>query len=211
MSIMTFYTNPQSRGSVVSWMLAECGLEEGKDFTTVNLEYDSAESPNGIKSPDYLAVNPMGKVPALVVHKSDGDVVITECSAICMYLADAYPEKNLAPAIDSPYRGSYYRWISYTHAVLEAAVFNKIMGFEVPADKKEMSGYGDFDAVMDVLQSALAGKTYLCGDTFTTADLFMAAYVGWYMQWDMMPKLPEFEAYAGIHMARDAFKKTQSQ
>lgn len=207
MSKMTFYTNPQSRGAVVSWILAECGLVEGTDFDKMIMEYDSDISPNGIKSPEYLAVNPMGKLPALVVHHSDGDVVLTEGSAICTYLADAYPEKNLAPSTDSPLRGTYYRWLFYTHAVLEAAVMDKAMGFTVSDDKTSTVGYGKFDLVIKTLENELTDTTYLCGDEFTTADLYLSNALGFYMQFGLVDKLPAFEAYVAKHTSREAFNK----
>lgn len=205
MSQLTFYTNPQSRGMVVRWMLAECGLVEGEGFTAIDMEMDSIENPNGIKSSDYLEINPMGKVPALV----DGDVVVTETSAICAYLADKFPEKNLAPTISDASRGTYYRWLFYTHGVLEPAAGAKYMDLLVPEDKSSMSGYGTFDDVITTLKTALSDTIYLCGDHFTAADLFLAANLGWFMQWDMVPKHPEFEAYVARHCSREAYLQTQ--
>lgn len=210
MSKMTFYTNPQSRGAVVSWMLAECGLVEGIDYTKTVIEYGSDTNPNGIKSPDYLAVNPMGKLPALVVHDESGDVVLTEGSAICTYLADAYPEKNLAPSVNSPLRGTYYRWLFYTHAVLEAAIMDKAMGVNIPADKTSTVGYGNFELVIKTLDDLLTDTTYLCGDQFTTADLYLSNALSFYMQFGLVDKLPSFEAYVGKHTARSAFKQAQA-
>lgn len=205
----TFYTNPQSRGAVISWMLAECDLVEGKDYETVIVQYESTESPNGIKSPEYLAVNPMGKVPALRVHDTDGDVIITEGSAICAYLADAHPEKALAPPVNSPLRGSYYRWLFYTHAVLEAAVMDKALGLAVPENMTSTAGYGNFELVMDTLANTLADTTYLCGDQFTAADLYLSNALHFYMQFNLMPKRDAFEAYVNRHLDRAAYQQSQ--
>lgn len=206
MSKMTFYTNPQSRGAVVSWMLAECGLVEGTDFDRVIMEYDSDASPNGVKSPGYLAINPMGKLPALVVHAPEGDVVLTEGSAICTYLADAYPEKNLAPRVDSPLRGTYYRWLFYTHAVLESAVMDKAMGLSIPAEKTSTVGYGNFERVINTLENELTATRYLCGDQFTTADLYLSNALSFYMQFGLVEKSSVFETYVSQHTERDAFR-----
>lgn len=206
MSNYTFYTNPQSRGAVVSWMLAECGLVEGHDFNKVIVEYDSNISPNGIKSSDYLSINPMGKLPTLVVHSGDGDVVITEGSAICSYLADAHPEKQLAPSLDSPLRGSYYRWLFYTHAVLEAAVMDKALGFEIPTDKTATVGYGNFDLVITALKNTLKDTSYLCGEQFSAADLYLSNALSFYMQFGLVEKSPELMGFVDKHTSREAYK-----
>lgn len=213
MSKFTFYTNPQSRGAVVSWMLAECGLVEGQDFDKVIIEYGSNKNPNGIKSPDYLAINPMGKLPTLVVHddgNQNADIVITEGSAICTYLADAYPEKKLAPNVNSPLRGTYYRWLFYTHAVLEAAVMDKVLGFNIPKEQMSTVGYGNFELVINTLKDVLKDTIYLCGEQFTTADLYLCNALNFYMHFGLVEKLPEFEAYVSKHTTREAFLQSQN-
>src|ERR1700744_68978 len=123
---LIFHTNPMSRGRIARWMLEEVGgpyRPEIRDF-------------QNMKSPDYLAVNPMGKVPAI----QHGDKVVTECAAICAYLADAFPKAGLAPPLDA--RGDYYRWMFFSAGPLEAATTNKALGFEVPAERRRMCGYG---------------------------------------------------------------------
>ena len=124
---LVFYTNPMSRGRIVRWMLEEVG----QPYRTELLDYGTT-----IKAPEYLAINPMGKVPAL----RHGDAVVTECAAICCYLADAFPDAGLAPPPGDRLRGPYYRWMFFAAGPLEAAATNKAFGFEVPAERKAMVG-----------------------------------------------------------------------
>src|SRR4051794_32436191 len=126
---LVFYTNPMSRGRIVRWMLEEVGAP----YRTEVLDYGTT-----MKAPGYLAVNPMGKVPAI----RHGDAVVTEAAAICAYLADAFPKAGLAPAPGERLRGPYYRWLFFGAGPIEAAATNKAMGFEVPPDRKPMAGYG---------------------------------------------------------------------
>src|SRR5579871_2114063 len=156
---LIFYTNPQSRGRIVRWMLEEVG----QPYRTEILDYAST-----MKAPAYLAINPMGKVPAL----QHGDAVITETAAICAYLADTFPAAKLAPPQGDKLRGPYYRWLFFGAGPLEAAWTNQAMGFVVPADKQRMAGYGSFTAVLDALENVLSGTKYLAGDSFTAADLY---------------------------------------
>ena len=157
---LTFYTNPMSRGRIVRWMLEELG----EPYETVLLGYASS-----MKAPDYLAINSMGKVPA-IVH--DGRVV-TEGAAICAYLADTFAQAGLAPAADE--RADYYRWMFFAAGPVEAAVTNRSLGVEVPADKRGMVGYGDLDAVVDTLEQAVTAHDYLAGDRFTPPTSTRAA------------------------------------
>ena len=142
---LTLYTNPMSRGRIARWMLEEIG----QPYDTVLLEYGTT-----MKAPEYLAINPMGKVPAI----KHGDAVVTENAAICAYLADAFPDADLAPALNA--RAEYYRWLFFAAGPVEQAVTNKSLGFEIPEGKSTMAGYGNFAAAMDVLEIAVRGKTY---------------------------------------------------
>lgn len=202
MSQLTFYTNPVSRGAVVRWLLTELEVE----YDTVVLTYDSTENPNGIKSSNYLAINPMGKVPAL----KDGDTIITETAAICAYLTDKFAEKELAPALNSPLRGEYYRWLFFAYGVLEPAVLAKSMDLIAPEDQQSTAGYGTFDNVINTLQAKLTASNYLCGDRFTTADLYLANALGFYLQFKIIPELPEFVQYVQFHSSRDSFAKAKA-
>ena len=185
---LTFYTNPMSRGRVARWMLEETGLP----YDTVLLDYGTT-----MKAPEYRAVNPMGKVPAL----KHGDTVITETAAICLYLADLVPEKKLAPPVGSPERGSYYRWISFM-APLEQLMVSKASGAALPDAR--MAGFGTEKDLLDTLEAALKDREYLAGDTFTAADLLVAAYVGWYLQFKLLEPRPAFVAFAARHQQRPA-------
>lgn len=161
---LVFFTNPQSRGQIVRWMLEEVGV----DYRTEVIRYGPE-----MKSAPYLGINPMGKVPALE-HRG---VVVTETAAICAYLADAFPDTGLAPALSQ--RGEYYRWLFFAAGPLESAVINKHLGFEVPAEREPMVGYGKYSTVMDTLEAALARFGYAAGETFTAADVYLGSHIGW--------------------------------
>ena len=163
---LVFYTNPMSRGRIARWMLEEVG----QPYKTELLDYATS-----MKSPAYLAINPMGKVPAL----RHGATVVTEAAAICAYLADAFPAAGLAPPPGSPARGAYYRWLFFGAGPLEAAATNKAMGFVVPEDRRAMAGYGSLDDVAETIEGALSKSDYLVGSSFTAADLYVGAQLGW--------------------------------
>ncbi len=176
------YTHPQSRGRIVRWMLEEVG----QPYRTEVLGYGE-----DMKSPAYLAINPMGKVPA-IVHRG---VVVTEAAAICGYLADAFPQAGLAPAQDDPLRGSYFRWLFFAAGPVEAAVSAKAFGLLAPPDKAGMVGYGSFERMADTLEKAAAGAApWLLGERFSAADVYLGSQVLW---GTMFKTLPEREAFAG--------------
>ncbi len=178
---ITLYTNPMSRGQIARWMLEEVG----EPYDIVVLDYDV-----GMKSADYLAINPMGKVPA-IVHAGK---VVTECAAICAYLADAFPAAGLAPATDG--RADYYRWLFFAAGPVEAAITNKALGFAVPEGRERLAGYGTFDHAIDALERAVSGPAWICGDRFTAADVYVGAQVDWGLSFGSIPSRPVFEAYA---------------
>lgn len=188
---LTFYTHPMSRGRIVRWMLEEIG----QPYETEVMGYGPA-----MKTPAYLAINPMGKVPAI----RHGDTVVTECAAILAYLADAFPAAGLAPAATSPLRGAYYRWLFFTAGPFEAAVADKVLGAGVPADKKGMVGYGSMSDMLDTLEKAVSGKTYLVGSSFTAADLYLASHLGWGMGFGTIEKRPAFVTYQERFVTRPA-------
>jgi glutathione S-transferase len=188
---LIFYTHPQSRGRIVRWMLEEIG----QPYRTELLEYATT-----MKGPAYLAINPMGKVPAI----RHGDMVVTEAAAICAYLADAFPAAHLAPPPGDRLRGPYYRWLFYGAGPLEAAWTNKAMGFVVPPERERMAGYGRFETVVDVLEQAVSRSEYVVGDSFTAADVYIGSGIGFGMQFGMIEKRPAFEQYCQRLSARPA-------
>lgn len=194
MTDLTFYTHPMSRGRIIRWMLEEVG----QPYDTQILGFEDS-----MKSPAYLAVNPMGKVPAI----KHGDTVVTECGAICAYLADAFPQAGLAPAHGSKLRGPYYRWLFFAAGPIEQAVGLKALGAEVPAEREKMLGCGSMDHVLDALEGALDGRDHLAGDSFTAADLYVASHLGWGMQFGTIEKRPNFERYVALHDGRPASKR----
>ena len=191
---LIFYTNPMSRGQIIRWMLEETGAP----YEQVLLDYGTT-----MKGPDYLAINPMGKVPAI----KHGDSVVTECSAICAYLADAFPEAGLAPAITD--RGDYYRWLFFAAGPIEAAFSNKAMGWEAPAERQGMLGYGNFDLVIDTMEGAIKGKTFIAGNRFTAADLYFGSMLDFMLQFGQIEMRPAFEAYLAPLKDRAAYKRAK--
>ena len=179
---LIFYTNPMSRGRIVRWMLEEVGAP----YATELLDYGTT-----MKAPAYLAVNPMGKVPAI----RHGSTVVTEGGAICAYLADAFPAAGLAPPPGDRRRGAYYRWMFFAAGPVESAVTNRSLGFEVPPGRELMAGYGSFAQVMDALEIAVGASEYVAGDTFTAADVYFGSQIGWGLQFGSIDKRPAFEAY----------------
>jgi glutathione S-transferase len=191
MADLIFYTNPQSRGRIVRWMLEEVGAA----YDTEVIAYDQ------IKSERYLAVNPMGKVPA-IRHRGH---VVTECAAICAYLADVFPQAGLGPREDE--KADYYRWMFYAAGPVEAALSNRAAGWEVPADKERMFGYGNTDRVIAVLDELLSLRDYVCGDRFTAADVYLGSQIMFPMQFGMLPEKDSFLRYRDRLTAREAYQR----
>lgn len=179
--MLTFYTNPFSRGRIVRWMLEETGAPYAQRI----LGYDTT-----MKAPEYLALNPMGKVPT-IVH--DGHVV-TEGAAICAYLADAFPEAGLAPPPGIA-RASYYRWMFFGAGPVEAAVTDRMMKVEPTPEQKRSVGYGDYTSVLHMLDQAVSAAPYLAGDHFSAADVYLGSQIGFGMQFGTIPASSALTAY----------------
>lgn len=189
---LVFYTNPQSRGRIARWMLEEAGAA----YETVVLGYADT-----MKSAEYLAVNPMGKVPA-IVHKGK---VVTEGAAICAYLADAFPEAGLAPT--DAERADYYRWLFFAAGPVEQAVTNNHAKFIPTPEQGRMFGYGNYNQTVDVLEQAVRAHDYIAGDRFTAADVYVGSAIGWGMMFGTLPRRDAFAAYWDRLTARDAYKR----
>lgn len=195
MADVTFYTNPMSRGQIARWALEEAGAA----YETVILDYAST-----MKEEPYLSINPMGKVPA-IVHQGQ---VVTECAAICAYLADAFPQAGLAPTAAE--RADYYRWLFFGAGPVEQAVTNRAMGFSPSADQGRMAGYGNYDLAVDVLEKAVAAHPYIAGERFTAADVYVGSQVIWGVQFGTLPKRAAFEDYIGRITERAAYKRVKA-
>ena len=191
MADLIFFTNPQSRGRIVRWMLEEVGVP----YETEIIPYDQ------MKSERYLAVNPMGKVPAI----RHGGHVVTEGAAICAYLADIFPQAGLGPRADE--KPDYYRWMFYAAGPVEAAVSNQAMGWIPTPDRERMFGYGNFDKVVSVLDELFSLRDYVCGERFTAADVYVGSQIMFPMQFGMMPERESFLRYRERLQARDAYKR----
>jgi glutathione S-transferase len=191
MADLILYTNPQSRGRIVRWMLEEIG----EPYETEVVAYER------LKDQTYLAVNPMGKVPAL----RHGGHVITECAAICAYLADVFPAAGLAPQADE--KADYYRWLFYAAGPVEAAVSNQAMGWTPTPERERMFGYGNFGRVLAVLDELFSLRDYVCGDRFTAADVYVGSQIMFPMQFGMLPEKDSFIRYRDRLQDRDAYKR----
>jgi glutathione S-transferase len=188
---LVLYTNPTSRGRIARWMLEEIG----EPYRVEVLDYATT-----MKAPAYLAVNPMGKVPAL----RHGDVVVTETAAICAYLADAFPQARLAPPPGDRLRAPYYRWLFFTAGPVEAAVSNQALGFKVPPERERMIGYGRIDLVVAALEAAVSRGEYLVGERFSAADLYVGSALGFGMMFGTIEKRPALARYWQRLSARQA-------
>jgi glutathione S-transferase len=195
MSKINFYTNPMSRGQIARWALHEAGA----DYEQHLLEYSGS-----MKAPEYLAINPMGKVPA-IVH--DGSVV-TECAAICAYLADTFPQAGLHPTAAE--RADYYRWMFFAAGPVESAITNRHMKWEPTEEQERMAGYGNYDKAVAALEGALSGKDYICGDRFTAADVYVGSQVDWGLQFGTLPASPALNAYAERLRQRSAYQASKA-
>ena len=191
---LVFYTNPQSRGQIVRWMLEETGAV----YETTLLDYGTT-----MKAPEYLAVNPMGKVPAI----RHGAQVVTEGAAICAYLADAFPEAGLAPAPAE--RGPYYRWLFFAAGPMEAVFTAKAIGWEVPDDKQGVAGFGNFDLTIETIAEAVAGKTFIAGDRFSAADVYVGSMLDFMLNFRMFSPRAEFDAYLAPLRERPAYRRAK--
>nr|WP_298104987.1 glutathione S-transferase family protein [uncultured Shinella sp.] len=177
---LVFYSNPMSRGRIARWMLEEVGAP----YRTEWLTYEGS-----MKAPDYLAVNPMGKVPAI----RHGKTVVTEAAAICAYMADAFPDTGLAPPTSQ--RADYYRWMFFAAGPLEMAVSLKTFGLSVPKDRERSIGCGSYESVLDALSYAVSRTPYIAGGTFTAADVYVGSHISWGLQFGTLEARPEYQAY----------------
>lgn len=190
---ITFYYSPQTRARSVASLLDE--LNAPHDLHVLNMK--AGEN----RQPAFMAINPLGKVPAI----RHGDAVVTEQVAIHIYLGDLFPEAGLTPALKDPLRGPYLRWMAYYAACFEPAIVDAYMKRE-PAPEM-MSPYGTYDQVMEIIRQQLSKGDYLLGDQFTVADVLWGTGIWWTLQFGLIPKFPEFEAYAARVSKRPSFTR----
>jgi glutathione S-transferase len=188
---MKLYYNPRSRAAIAKWMLDECGA----NYEIVPIDFEKREH----KTPEFLKINPAGKLPAFV----DGDSRIFENAAICLYLGDKFPEAKLAPKIGAPERGRYLSLMVYSTSQLEPSMADKLMGVETFPQR----GWTDFETAKDVIESELGDGPYLFGDWFTAADVMIGSMFIWRRMFAGQPDRPKLEAYVDRLLKRPAAPK----
>mgnify|MGYP001607354063 CR=1 FL=1 len=195
---LKLYSNAQSRGLVIEWLLIELGAE----FEKIELAYHTE-----MKSESYLKINPFGKVPTLV----DGDVVIYEMPAICAYLADKFFDQGLAPALDDPKRGLYFRWLFFAAGPWDAATTDRALKVEITDEQKMHIGYGNFqDTYAALIQGLEQAQPYLCGEQFTVADVFVGSMLFWQLKMAEIESHPAIEKYLNSIKSRKNLRNNQA-
>ncbi|CAH1043721.1 glutathione S-transferase family protein [Halomonas sp. TD01] len=197
MSELIFYTHPMSRGRVVRWMLEELGIS----YVTKAMEYGAE-----MKSPEYLAINPMGKIPAI----KHGNTVVTEVAAILAYLADQFPDKKLAPPLESPARGAYCRWLFFMAGPFEMATSAMAYGWKIDDSNAQAVGCGRLEDSINTLERALEKTPYICGDQFTAADILLSSYLWWEIMQKNIPPKEVFKEYIERTESRPAAKRANA-
>ncbi|MFT3923354.1 MAG: glutathione S-transferase family protein [Myxococcales bacterium] len=197
---LLFYHNPFSRGRIVQWMLEEVGAP----YRVELVRLDQREQ----KRPEYLAVNPMGKIPT-IVHRG---VVITEAAAICTYLADAFPETKLAPALTDPARGTYLRWLFFGAGCIEPALADKLLERPAPAPERSSAlGYGSYENVLATLEKAVSPGPHILGDAFSAADVYVGSAIGFGLGSKAIEPRPAFMSYLAKLSERPAYKRANAK
>jgi glutathione S-transferase len=183
---MKLYYNPRSRAVIAKWMLDECGT----DYEIVHIDFEKREH----KAPEFLKINPAGKLPALV----DDDSKIFESAAICLYLGDKFPEVNLAPRIGAPERARYLSLIVYSTSQVEPAMGDALLGLQWLPQR----GWTDFETAKDLVERELGDGPYLFGDWFTAADVMIGSMFIWRRIFTGQPDRPKLDAYVDRLLAR---------
>ncbi len=186
-----------SRGRIAHWMLEEVGAPYDLEI----LSFEKGEH----KTPQYLAVNPMGKIPA-IVHRS---TVVTEAAAICAYLADAFPKAQLAPERDDPARGTYLRWLFFGAGCIEPALVDRMFA-RPPVERVAALGYGSYEDTLSTLEKAVTPGPFVLGPKFSAADVYLASEIGWGMMTKALEPRPIFQEYYQRCSARPAFQRMAS-
>ncbi|NNU14821.1 glutathione S-transferase family protein [Parvularcula sp. ZS-1/3] len=193
---LDFYTNPMSRGQIARWALEETGAPYNEHIISYGPE---------MKGEAYLAINPMGKVPAL---KHNG-AVVTEAAAICAYLASAFPQSGLAPSAEES--ADYHRWMFFAAGPMESAISFHSAGFKPTKEQTATFGFGSYEMILDVVKEKLSRDSYACGERFAMADVYLGSQIGFGTQFGTLPKEDVFTAYIERLANRDAFKKAKAR
>lgn len=209
--MITFYTNPNSRGRIVRWMLEEIGCQ----YDTVVLDYEKssesdqwggaalarpdASNVDDLRLPFFQEINPIGKVPA-IVHNGQ---TVTESAAICVYLAETFPQANLAPLAHE--RAAYYRWLFFAAGPLEQAITNRRAGFAPVPEQQFFLGYGSYERTVDQLEMAVKASPYIAGERFSAADVYVGSHIGWGLALQTLPPRQAFLDYVGKLGDREAY------
>lgn len=193
---LVFYTNPRSRGVVVQWALEEIGAP----YRTEILEFGTT-----MKAPAYLAINPMGKVPAI----KHGDQVVTEVGAILAYLAGAFPEAKLGP--QPGHEGAWCRWLFFAASCGDAALMSRMTGLEPKTPEHQgMMGFGSFEHTFKTLEDHLKGRTHVAGTRFSVADIDTCSLLNFAKHMGQIGDNAVFDAYCATHNARPAAQRTRA-
>jgi len=195
---VTFYHNPQSRGRIAHWMLEESGAP----YEIKIVDFGKMQH----KAKDFLAINPMGKIPA-IVHRG---TVITESAAICAYLADAFPAAGLAPALGDPKRGTYLRWLFFGAGCVEPAIIDQMFSRPAPSRPAAL-GYGNYPDTVNTLEQAITPGPFVLGERFSAADVYLGSAIGWGLMMKALEPRPAFGGYLGQLSARPAYRRFTAQ
>ncbi|MDB4973926.1 MAG: glutathione S-transferase [Myxococcaceae bacterium] len=195
---IVFYHNPMSRGRIAHWMLEEVGAP----YRVELLQFEKGET----KTPAFLALNPMGKIPT-IVHRG---VVVTEAAAICAYLADAFPQAALAPAHDDPARGTYYRWLFFAAGCIEPAMADKLSPRATPP-RPQSVGYGSYGDTLNALEKAITPGPFILGERFSAADVYLGSALGYGLMIKGIEPRPSFTSYLARLSERPAYRRFSAQ
>jgi glutathione S-transferase len=195
---VVLYYNPMSRARIAHWMLEEVGVPYRMELVS----FDKGEH----KKPGFLAVNPMGKLPALI-HRG---TAVTEAAAICAYLADAFPAAALAPALGSTERGTYYRWMFFGAGCVEPALLDRMMSRPAP-QRPSANGYGCYEDTVNTLEKAVAPGPFILGDRFSAVDVYIGSQIGFGMMMKSLEPRPGFASYMARIGERPAYKRANEQ
>lgn len=197
MADYTFYTNPMSRGQIARWALHEVSA----DYEQVLVDWKD-------KPGAFLKANPMGKVPTIIHHAEGGDRVVSEAAAICLYLAEMHPEAGLLP--NDGEMADYYRWTLFASGPIEQSITSRALKFEPKPEQEMLAGWGSFDRTIHTIDEKLTSTTWVCGERFTMADVYVGSSIDWGLTFGILPPLPSLVGYAERCQARAAYKASKA-